>query len=67
MSLKTFTIPFTNFVKDRELRNDLKFHEFIFFSDWNLFNSKCKKLIPLKEILEEDHCIFDYQEDETYK
>lgn len=67
MGLKTFNILFTEISKDSHLRNDEKYHSFLFSSDWNLFNSKSKKLIPLKEILFENYTLFDYQEDNEYK
>jgi type I restriction enzyme S subunit len=67
MGLKTFNILLTEISKDSHLRNDEKYHSFLFSSDWNLFSSKSKKLIPLKEILFDDYTLFDYQEDNEYK
>jgi len=67
MGLKTFTIDFAELRKDPHLRNDEKYHSFLFSSDWNLFNSSSKKLIQLKDILSDDYTLFDYQEDEEYK
>jgi len=67
MGLKIFTISVAEISKDSYLRNDEKYHSFLFSSDWNLFNSKSKKLIPLKEILFDDYTLFDYQEDKKYK
>lgn len=67
MGLKTFAISVADLSKDYYLRNDEKFHSFLFLSDWNLFNSKSKKLITLKDILSDDCALFDYQEDEEYK
>ena len=51
MGLKTFTISVAELSKDSHLRNDEKYHSFLFSSDWNLFASSNKKLIPLKDIL----------------
>ncbi len=67
MGLKAFTISVADLSKDSYLRNDEKYHSFLHSSDWNLFNSKSKNLIPLKEILFDDYSLFDYQEDEEYK
>lgn len=67
MGLKTFTISVAELSKDSYLRNDEKYHSFLFSSDWNLFDSSSKKLIPLKDILSDDYTLFDYQEDEEYK
>ena len=67
MGLKTFTISVAELSKDSHLRNDEKYHSFLFSSDWNLFASSNKKLIPLKDILSDDYTLFDYQEDEEYK
>lgn len=67
MGLKEFTISLAELSKDSYLRNDEKYYSFLYSSDWNLFNSKSKKLIPLKEILIDDYTLFDYQEGEEYK
>jgi len=67
MGLKTFTINFLELSKDYYLRNDEKYHSFLFSSDWNLFDSSSKKLIPLKDILRNDYTLFNYQEGEEYK
>lgn len=67
MGLKVFTVDFKELSKDSYLRNDEKYHEFLFSSDWNLFNSLHKKLIPLKNILTDDYNLFDYEEGEEYK
>jgi len=67
MGLKTFTISVAELSKDSHLRNDEKYYNFLHFSDWNLFNSKSKPLIPLKDILIEDFNLFEFQEDEDYK
>ncbi len=67
MGLKTFTISVAKLSKDSYLRNDEKYHNFLFSSDWNLFCSSGKKLIALKDILSDDYTLFDYQEDEEYK
>lgn len=67
MGLKTFTITLADLSKDSYLRFDEKYHSFLLSSDWNLFASLNKKLIPLKDILDDDYNLFDYQEDEEYK
>lgn len=65
--LKQFKTTFSNFIKDEELRNDQKFHYFLYFSNWNLFNWNNKSLTSLKDILEEDFNLFEYEEWEEYK
>ena len=67
MGLKTFTISVEELSKDSHLRNDEKYHSFLHFSDWNLFNSKSNNLVQLKYILVEDFNLFEFQEDEDYK
>ncbi len=67
MGLKTFTISIAELSKDSYLRNDEKYHSFLFSSDWNLFDSSNKNLIPLKDILSDDNTLFDYQVDGEYK
>jgi len=67
MGLKTFTISIAELSKDSYLRNDEKYHSFLFSSDWNLFDSFNKKLIPLKDILRDDYTLFEYQDYEEYK
>ena len=65
--LKQYKIKFSNLIKDEELRNDQKYHYFLHYSNWNLFNSKNKNLISLKYILEGDFNLFKYKEWEEYK
>lgn len=65
--LKQFKTTFSNLIKDEELRNDQKFHYFLHFSNWNLFNWNNKNLTSLKDILEEDFNLFEYEEWEEYK
>lgn len=67
MGIKTFTISIAELSKDPYLRNDEKYHSFLFSSDWNLFSSKSKFLIPFKYILSDDAVLFDYQDGEEYK
>ena len=67
MGLKTFTINFSELGKDQSLRNDEKYHSFLYSSNWNLFNAKNKTLILLKDILFDDYSLFDYREDKEYK
>jgi len=67
MGLKTFTITVAELSKDCHLRNDEKYHSFLHYSSWNIFNSKSNKLIPLRDILNEDFNLFEFQEDEDYK
>lgn len=67
MGLKTFSISVAELSKDSHLRNDEKYHSFLFSSNWNLFDSSGKQLIPLKNILSDDYTLFDYQEDGEYK
>ncbi|MDR3275581.1 MAG: hypothetical protein LBS81_06535 [Endomicrobium sp.] len=44
----------------------MKNHSFLNAPDWNLFETKSKNLIPLKNILENDYNSFEF-EDEEYK
>ena len=67
MPLKQFTTDFRELGKDFYLRNDEKYHIFLNSSDWNLFESKNKNLVSLKEILIDDYNNFEYEEDEEYK
>lgn len=67
MALKQFTICFDNIGEDRFLRNDEKYHDFLFSSDWNLFNTKNKKLIHLKDVLIPVYANFNFEEGEKYK
>ncbi len=67
MSLKQFTTDFQGLAHDIYLRNDEKYHVFLSSSNWNLFNSKNKILISLKEILVDDYQNFEYEEGEEYK
>lgn len=67
MPLKQFTINFQELAQDEFLRNDEKYHVFLNYSDWNLFGSKNKNLIPLKDILVDDYRLFNYDDGEEYK
>jgi len=67
MGLKNFTISFSDLSQDSYLRNDVKYHDFLYFSGWNLFDSKSKNLITLKDVLLDDYILFNYQENEEYK
>ncbi len=67
MSLKQFTTNFQELGKDPYLRNDEKYHIFLNFSNWDLFNVKNKNLISLKNILVDDYNNFEYEEGEEYK
>ncbi|WP_456325755.1 restriction endonuclease subunit S [Desulfonauticus submarinus] len=66
MSFKTITIELRDLAQDSYLRNDVKFHYFLYSSNWNLFNSQ-NKLIKLKDILEDDYNLFKYKDGEEYK
>ncbi len=67
MPLKQFTTYFQGLAHDIYLRNDEKYHVFLSSSNWDLFNSKNKNLISLKDILIDDYQNFEYEEDEEYK
>jgi len=67
MGLKIITIPFSQIKEDLYLRNDEKYHSFLFSSNWNLFNTRNKKLVKLKDILIDDYNLFNYQDNEKYK
>lgn len=67
MSLKQFTTDFRELGKDQYLRNDEKYHVFLNFSNWNLFNVKNKNSVSLNDILLDDYHNFEYEEGEEYK
>ncbi|MBU2459398.1 MAG: hypothetical protein KKB29_03490, partial [Nanoarchaeota archaeon] len=67
MPLKQFTIDFRELAQDAFLRNDEKYHIFLNSSDWNLFESKSKDLVSLKDILVDDYNLFNYEDGEEYK
>src|SRR3989338_940419 len=67
MPLKQFTTDFRGLAKDIFLRNDEKYHVFLSSSNWNLFGSKNKTLISLKDVLVDDYQNFEYEEGEEYK
>jgi len=67
MPLKQFTIDFLELARDAFLRNDEKYHIFLNFLDWNLFESKSKDLVFLKDILVDDYSLFNYEDGEEYK
>jgi type I restriction enzyme S subunit len=67
MPLKQFTTDFRELGKDPYLRNDEKYHAFLYFSNWNLFDVKNKNLVSLKDILIDDYHNFEYEEGEEYK
>lgn len=67
MAIKQFTIDFHELAKDPFLRNDEKYHIFLYSSDWNLFNVKSKQLIRLKDVLVGDYNNFEYIDGEEYK
>lgn len=67
MGVKQFTIDFRKLAQDTFLRNDEKYHVFLNYSDWNLFESKRKDLISLKDILIDDYNSFNYEDGEEYK
>ena len=67
MPLKQFTTDFRGLAQDIFLRNDEKYHVFLSSSNWNLFGSKNKTLISLKDILIDDYHTFEYEEGEEYK
>ncbi|HSQ98125.1 MAG TPA: restriction endonuclease subunit S [Rickettsiales bacterium] len=63
--MKAFEINFKNLKNDSCLRNDEKFYNFLYESDWNLFKLK-GKFISLKDILMDDYKLFNYEEGEEY-
>ena len=65
--LKQFTINFQELAQDEFLRNDEKYYVFLNFSNWNLFEAKNKKLVPLADVLVDDYNLFDYEDGEEYK
>ena len=67
MPLKQFTIDFQELAKDQFLRNDEKYHSFLYSLDWNLFRLKKRDLVSLKNILVNDYNLFNYEDGEEYK
>ncbi|GIW63597.1 MAG: hypothetical protein KatS3mg091_399 [Patescibacteria group bacterium] len=67
MALKQFAIDFAELREDLYLRNDVKFHYFLYSSNWNLFMLQNKKLISLKNILKDDYNLFEYKDNEEYR
>ena len=67
MPLKQFITDFRELAQDPFLRSDEKYHVFLNSSDWNLFCSKNKTLISMKDVLVDDYQNFEYEEDEEYK
>ena len=53
MPLKTFTTTLSGISQDAYVRNDEKYHSFLHESDWNLFDTKGKDIIKLKELQNE--------------
>ncbi len=64
--LKSFTIQFKDLINDYELRNDEKFHSFLYFNNWNLFDSK-NNLVKFKDVLISDYKIFNFEKNKEYK
>ena len=52
---------------DYFLRMDSKFHNSLKDYGWDIFHTKAKNLIPLKELLEPYYVIFEYEKDKEYK
>ena len=67
MPLKQFTTDFRGLGKDLYLRNDEKYHVFLNFTNWNLFDAQNKNLVSLKDILIDDYHNFEYEDGEEYK
>ena len=51
---------------DYFLRLDYKYHSVIDKNDWDIFQTKCNNLIPLKNILTPSYTIFEYEDDLEY-
>lgn len=64
--MKKFNINFSHLKEDNNIRMDEKFYRFYNENSWNIFNCKHQELIKLKDILESDEEIFEYQEGEEY-
>ena len=52
---------------DYFLRVDSKFHNALKDYDWDIFHTKAKNLIPLKELLKPYYVIFEYEKGKEYK
>jgi len=61
------TIKFSDLNHDELFRMDSKFHFLNKSYGWNIFDSKSKHLILLKEILTPTYQIFEYENDKEYK
>ena len=62
MGVRLCKISSKNISIDEDLRNDYKFHFFINSQNWNIFNSKDKKSVTLKEILKPDYNNFVFED-----
>jgi type I restriction enzyme S subunit len=51
---------------DYFLRLDYKYHSVIDISGWDIFQTNCEKLIPLREILTPCYSIFEYDDEFEY-
>ncbi|HIP13050.1 MAG TPA: hypothetical protein EYG73_10085 [Arcobacter sp.] len=61
------TIKFSDFNNDELFRMDAKFHFLNKRFGWNIFDTKNRNLISLKDILVPNCKIFKYENDEEYK
>jgi len=57
----------SEFQTDYLLRLDSKFHIDFKDYDWDIFHTKSKNLIPLKELLEPYYVVFKYEDGKEYK
>lgn len=62
--MKTFNTNFCDFSRDIYLRNDVKYHNFVNNTNWNLFNSD--NYIKLKDILISDYENFNFEDSQEY-
>lgn len=65
--MKITNIKFNDFIVDKHLRIDSKFHNFYSKKKWNVFGVPESKRIKLKEVIYEEYKKFEMEEGNTYK
>ena len=65
--MKITNIKFNDFIVDKHLRIDSKFHNFYSEKKWNIFGVPESKRIKLKEVIYEEYKKFEMEEGNTYK
>lgn len=66
MGLTSFSVKFSSFLMDNDLRIDSKFHSLMSGNGFNIFNIKGKRLLPLKDCLIPFYEGFQFQDEDEY-